>query len=192
VSVLPGFVVGRGGIKLALEGNHREFEDSVHQQLTPGTSSVLVWAPPDEEIVVWLKSTNLSDWLTDEGEAMQLARDGLDRLLAGVEVDLQIVDRIHTVALLKTDSIFKASLLLAPSLRSKVEPHFGWPVCAIAPCRDFLMLFRDGDDELIPKLAGMVAHEYEGDPNHSLTVEVLRTLDDGGIEAIGSFAEVLG
>jgi hypothetical protein len=192
VSVLPGFVVGRGGIKLALEGNHREFEDSVHTKLTPGTSSVLVWAPPDEEIVVWLRPTNLSDWLTDEVEATQLARDGLDRLLAEVQVDLQVVDRVHPVALLVTDSIFKASLLLAPSLRSTVEPHLGWPVCAIAPCRDFLMLFRAGDEELIPKLAGMAAHEYEGDPHHSLTVEVLRTRDGGGIEAIGSFAEVLG
>lgn len=190
MSVLPGFLVGRSGLRLSLEGNHREFEDSVHRKLTAGTSSVLVWAPPDEEIIVWLRKKNLSEWLTEEVEATALAREGLDRLLAEVEVVPQIVDTQHKVALLQTDSIFKASLLLAPGLRSKVEPVLGWPVCAVAPCRDFVMLFRDGDLDLIPKLAGIVAHEFEGDPHHSLTVEVLRVWDDGKIEALGSFAEI--
>jgi len=190
VSVLPGFLVGRSGLKLALEGNHRDFDDSVHQPLTAGTSTVLVWAPADEEIVVWLRANNLSDWLTEEVEATELARAGLDRLLEGIEVVPQVVDGTHRVALLETDSIFKASLLLAPGLRAKVEPHLGWPICAVAPCRDFVMMFRDGDLELIPKLAGIVAHEFESDPNHSLTVEVLRVWDGGRIEALGSFAEV--
>ncbi len=191
MSVLPDFLVARGGIKLALEGNHQAFEDSVHVKLTRGTSRVLAWAPPDEEIVVWLRPSNLADWLLSEEDAVELGRAGLDRLLADVPLTPQVVDREHDVLVLETDSIFKASLLLAPGLRAAVEPQLGWPVCAVAPCRDFLLLFRDGDDALIPKLSGMVAHEYEGDPNHALTLEVLR-VSDRGIEAIGAFAEVTG
>ncbi len=190
MSVLPGFLVGRSGLKLALEGNHRDFEEAVVTKLTNDTSAVLVWAPPDEEIIVWLRRKNLSDWLTEEVEATQLAREGLDRLLADINLVPQVIDQQHSVALFETDSVFKASLLLAPGLRAKVEPLLGWPVCAVAPCRDFVMLFRDGDTDLIPKLAGIVAHEYEGDPNHSLTTEVLRVWDDGKLEALGSFAEI--
>ena len=130
-------------MKLALEGNHRDFEEAVVTKLTNDTSAVLVWAPPDEQIIVWLRRKNLSDWLTEEVEATQLEREGLDRLLADINLVPQVIDQQHSVALFETDSVFKASLLLAPGLRAKVEPLLGWPVCAVAPCRDFVMLFRD-------------------------------------------------
>jgi len=182
---LPGWLVARGGLRISLEGAHQDFGDALVAPVTRGTRAVLAYTDPREEFLTWLTAGNLSDWHASIDDAQELASRQLDRLLAEAKIERAQLGQ-HEVAVLKTDSIFKASLLLAPGLRQRVEPLLGWPVHAVAPCRDFVFLFADPD--LIPELAGMVAHEYEGSP-HALTLEVLR-LVDGGLEALGAYAEV--
>jgi hypothetical protein len=66
-----------------------------------------------------------------------------------------------------------------------VEAQLGWPLRAVAPCRDFVYLFRDRDDSMLESLAAAVSHEHAGSPQ-PLTLEVLRIGDDG-VEAIGEY-----
>ena len=92
------------------------------------------------------------------------------------------------LGILQLDSVFKAALLRAPSLREVVEPDLGWPVCAVAPCRDFLYLFREEDLQgLVPLLAAIVTQEYETS-GYPLTPEVLRVSDEG-VLALGSYEQ---
>jgi hypothetical protein len=78
----------------------------------------------------------------------------------------------------------KASLLLAPSLRTTVEAAVGWPVLAVAPDRDFVYVWSAGHRDLIGRLSGVVTREHARAP-YPLSVEVFEIGDS--ISAIGSY-----
>lgn len=184
---LPGWLVARSGLRLSLEGNWRDFDESVRLPVTPGTSAVLTWCRPDEERIVWLTEGDLAGWGVALDDAIHIARQNLDGLLAQAEI-LPHEIAGHAVGVLISNSLFKSSLLLAPSLKDAVEPVLGWPARAIAPCRDFTLLLEGSGDDLIDTLATMVGSEFERDPNHALTMELLM-VTSGGVEALGTFAE---
>ncbi len=184
---LPGWLVARAGLRLSLEGNWRDFGDSITLPVTRGTCAVLTWCRPDEERIVWLTPADLATWGVEIDEAIKTARSNLDALLEQAEIMTHQIGG-HPVGLVASNSLFKSSLLLAPSLKDAVEPILGWPIRAIAPCRDFTLILELEGDELIDTLATMVGSEFERDPNHALTMELLM-VGGRGVQALGTFAE---
>jgi len=182
---LPPYLVARSGLRITLEPATTDFGPSLHSPLTPGTHEVIAWTDPDERRITWLSAASLDLWHARPDDVEEAARANMDRLLGEAELVVEDV-RGCKLGMLSIDSVFKASLLRAPSLRSVVEPALGWPVCAVAPCRDFLYLFPDADKEtLIPMLAVVVTREYESS-GYPLTAEVLRVSDEG-IVALGAY-----
>lgn len=184
---LPPYLVARSGLRIALEPSRTDFGSALHSQLTPSMSEVLVYTDPQERRITWLSGASLDLWHADPAEVEEVARTNMDTLLRSAELAVEAV-RGARLGILQLDSVFKAALLRAPSLREVVEPDLGWPVCAVAPCRDFLYLFREEDLQgLVPLLAAIVTQEYETS-GYPLTPEVLRVSDEG-VLALGSYEQ---
>jgi hypothetical protein len=182
--VPDGWFVARSGLRLLLTAQSRVVDDALHLPLSKDAAAALVHTGPDESLITFLRTGHLDTWHTDLQTAHNAALDGLDRVLA--EAALEVGEaRGYQLGMLSTHSPFKASLLLAPGLRAKVGSTLGWPLHAVAPCRDFLYLFEDVD--LVPLLANTVMHEFDGSA-HPISAEVFRVSDEG-LEAIGSYAE---
>jgi hypothetical protein len=174
---LPPYLVALSGLRITLEPARSDFGPSLCSQLTPGIA----------EVLAWLSAASLDLWHASAADVEQAARANMDRLLASAELVVEEV-RGCTLAMLSIDSAFKASLLRAPSLRARVEPSLGWPICAVAPCRDFLYLFPEADQQtLIPMLAAVVTQEFETS-GYPLSPEVLR-ISDEGVLALGAYGD---
>lgn len=178
----PGWLVARGGLRLLLMDRSAVADDALHLPLSPRAAATLVHTDPEEALITFVRTSHLEGWHVDLQEAHDAALAGLDRVLADATVELGEA-RGFVLGTLSTASPFKASLLLATGLRALVEPELGWPLHAVAPCRDFLYLFSDPD--LIPLLGTTVMHEFEGSA-HPVSNEVF-ALGDEGLEAIGSY-----
>lgn len=155
--------------------------DALRRELSPELAVCLVWTDPHEASVVFLSEAMLAGLNVDD--AWQIAAHNMDALLRATP--LEIDDAARPLGMLSTASAFKASLLTAPALRAKVEASLGWPVRAVAPCRDFVFVFRADDDALLPRLAKTVMRELGASP-YPLTAEVLE-IADAGLRALGSF-----
>lgn len=182
VGVPEGWWVARSGLRLLLMSRPTVPDDVLHLPLSERAAAVLVHTDPDESLITLLRKSHLETWHVGLEEAHEAALAGLDRVLADAELEVQDAGG-SPLGMLATHSPFKASLLLAPALRGTVEGALGWPVHAVAPCRDFLFVF--GDPDLVPKLGGPVMHEYESSA-HPVSNEVFRVGDEG-LEALGAY-----
>ena len=180
----PDWFVARSGLRISLESNTRDLGTSLTAPLTPRVTQVLCWTDPNEALITWVNGEHVDRWGVTEAELQDLALDNLDAMIEPTPLLIETFQG-RPLAMLDTDSVFKAALLLAPSLRAKVEPQLGWPVRAVAPARDFLFLFRDGDDELLGALGNVVLHEH-ANTRYPVSAEVFR-VDDEGLRAIGEF-----
>jgi hypothetical protein len=183
---LPDWLLAWPGLRLSLERRDERLEHALWSPVTPRLAAVLAWASPDEDRLTWLARDTPELWGHDlDAIAAQAARN-LDRIVQSAALRVEELAGAR-VALWEGEDWLKASYLLAPNVRERVEPHLGWPVHAIAPCRDFVLLFSEPTPALLERLAGVVAHEW-GESDDPLTAEVLR-LDDEGFGAIGEFQE---
>ncbi len=184
-AALPPYLVARSGLRMALEPASTDFGASIHAPLTPALAEVLCWTDPEERRITWITGATLDLWQARADDVLDAARAGLDRVLRSARLEVQQV-RGMPLGMLDVDTVFKASLIRAPSLRATVEAELGWPVCAVAPCRDFLYLFPESArDAMIPLLAAVVTREFESS-GYALSTEVLRVGDDG-VLALGSY-----
>ncbi len=172
-------------LRLALESSRIDLGSCVTQSVTTQLSRVLASAGPDERTVEYPSRRAVEDMEGGCEAALQQARANMATLLSGTPVEYTSAAG-HPLAMFETHSVFKASLLCAPNLKECVAGRLGWPVVAIAPARDFLMVFAAADaNSLVPRLGSVVVREYSGSA-YPLTSEVLRVSDDG-IVAIGAF-----
>lgn len=181
---LPGWFVARSGVRLLLSRAEDASDAVMHLPISDGACALLTHCDPDESLITWLGSGVLDTWHQSVEELAATAEANLDRLLD--EATLQVEElRGHRVGLLQIASAYKGSLILAPGLRRKVEPALGWPILAVVPCRDFLLLFSDR--AAIPALAPAVMAEFDGSA-HPVSNEVFE-IDDEGFSAIGRYAD---
>jgi hypothetical protein len=176
----------RAGLRLLLE--RREVLDPpvVHRVLSREIALVLAWTDPDETSVRLLTWDDLAGCSLQREDAWAVAGRQMDALLSETPIE---VDQVagSPVAMLATESVFKASLIAAPSLREHAEPLVGWPLMAVVPCRDFAYLLPDGASELVGRLGSVVLREFNESP-YPLSPEVFR-ISNEGIEAIGTFGD---
>ena len=129
---------------------------------------------------------DLKVWNVEKEAAIRAALSNMANILDGTPLKVDDHDG-HPVVMLEDDTAFKASLILAPNLREKVEHLLGWPVLAVTPCRDFVYLFKVGDEWLLERIGEVVVEEFEGS-GYPLTLEVLQ-ISDSGIRPVFKFGE---
>ena len=179
-----GWFVARSGVRLLLMARASLADDALHLPLSKKAAAALVHTDPEERLITFLRTGHLEGWMTDLQTAHDAALAGLDAVLAEAKLELgRAGDSGSPLGMLSTTSPFKASLLLAPGLKARVAEPLGWPLLAVAPCRDFLYLFSDR--ALIPELGSAVVHELETSP-HPISDEVFQ-IGDEGLEAIGAY-----
>ena len=119
-----------------------------------------------------------------EADAASLAFSNLDRELFASELVIDDIDGVP-LAYFESKLAFKASLMVAPSLRNAVSQRVGWPILAVAPHRSFLMLWPASHPELADRVGAVVIEEF-GTGAYPLSTEVYEIRNEG-VRAIGSF-----
>ncbi len=173
------------GLRLSAEPTSLKLGNAVRDDLSVELARVLAYTDADEAAVVYVDPAQLAVWKTTEEKARLQAAANLRDLLADTEIEFSLVAG-HPMALFVTNSVFKASLIFAPNLKKLVVEKLGWPVVAIAPCRDFLMVFSAARlDDLLARLGAIVLREFDGS-GYPITSEVLE-ISDAGLRALGAF-----
>ncbi|WP_257450240.1 hypothetical protein [Archangium lipolyticum] len=183
---LPGWEEARAGIRYAAEESESVagHPEVLAEPVTRKVSRLLVYTPEDERTIRWLTREDLTRWGVGEPELHAAARENMSALQARTAIEVEEVEGTP-LAMLSTDSVFKASLLLGPGFRAAMKATLGWPVIVVIPCRDFFYALRSSDTGLLGRLGGVVVREYTGS-GYPLTNEVLLVSDEG-IRAIGEF-----
>lgn len=179
---VPEWPLAARGLRWAFESRELDLRPFVHRELSQQLAVVLAFTDDDEELITLVSPPQLERWGVTLDEAKAIALENMDRLLGETEIEVDEV-RGAKLGMLATHSPFKASLLLAPSLRARVVDRLGWPLYAVIPCRDFAYLFTDR--ALLGPMAKTVVREH-ADGAYPLSTEVLR-IDDDTIAAIGAF-----
>ncbi len=182
----PDWVAAWPGLRLSLERRDERLDRALWAPVSPRLAAVLAWSAANEEALTWISEETRARWGVEAAAIETQAVRNLDSILRKTVLREERLGGAP-VLLLDNDDWLKASLLLAPGLKGVVAPILGWPVFAIAPCRDFLLLFGEPGPELQERLAGVVAHELES-TDDPLSAEILR-VDDQGFGAIGEFHE---
>lgn len=125
---------------------------------------------------------DLDSWGISAAAAEEAALRNLDGILENAAIEVSEKAGVR-VGMVPTNSPFKASLVLAPRIRRQAEATLGWPLFAVLPARDFLMLFAD--KALVPRFGRVVVAEFRSSA-YPLSTEVLEISDDG-LRAIGRF-----
>ena len=158
--------------------------EGLRKDISPALALCVVWTDDEEHSIRFISETTIDRWALGSAGAWSESAKQMDALLSKAPLEIEEVAG-SKLGMLATHSVFKASLIAAPGLRRHVEPALGWPVQAVVPCRDFVYLFRQDDQELLGRLGAVVLREYETSP-YPLSPEVLE-ISDSGIEALGSF-----
>lgn len=183
---LPAWPDIRHRLRWNLEPIGLQVPDGVGVAISRNLQRVLVEVEPDETRLRYITWPEARSWGASDEAISDAADQGLDRLMTAAAAYVEEPVTGHPVASFETPSPSKASLLLAASLRSSLPERLGWPVLAVAPARDFLLLFGEASaDVLLPRLGGIVHREFSRS-GYPLAEEVLR-VSDRGIEAVGSF-----
>ncbi|WNG34375.1 hypothetical protein F0U61_12585 [Archangium violaceum] len=184
---LPEWEEARAGIRYCAEKSELVVGHPavLADPFTPKLSRLLVYTPEDEHTLHWLTREALARWGVGESELHAAARENMAALQERTPVEVKKVARVP-LAVLRTHSAFKASLLLGPSFRAAMEAALGWPVLIVIPCRDSFHASRASDTEMPSLLWAELVREYLGS-GYSLTNEVLLVSDEG-IRALGEFS----
>ena len=176
----------RDGLRLMLEqAVVLDGTDTVNKSASPEVAISLVWIDDPETRIRLVQRRLLAEWQLDEQDAWGVAAANMDRLLAASPLKVMDGNQGLRLGMLETNSVFKASLLVAPGLRAHVAPRLGWPVFAVAPCRDFLYLVPDDAREQLGRMGAVVVREFTQSA-YPLSPEVFQ-ISDSGIRPIARF-----
>jgi len=126
----------------------------------------------------------LEEWNVDLDTVKSAARRNLAMTLAAAEI---CWNDYHGARLGYFGTLLpcKAAFIIAANLKQIAAPALGWPLLAVVPARDFLLLWDASRRDLIRELGGVVVKEFTQSP-YPLTMEVFE-ISDQGISAIGDF-----
>jgi hypothetical protein len=181
---LPLWPEARRGIISLAEAFREGMEGVIRDQVSQELQRVLSYTDPDFERLQWLTDADLTAWRVRPDDVLSAAEENMAGLMDRSRLEVSAVQGTP-LGYFDSPCPFKASLLFAPNFKQSVASQIGWPVLAVAPCRDFLYLWPAEGNDLIRRMGGLVATEYERS-GYPLTTEVLRMSDDG-IEAVGRF-----
>lgn len=156
---------------------------SISEDVTREVCRVLTLTDESRSRITWVTAAMCDDWGITVEQAKAAASRNQDTLLDGLslQTDEAAGERF---GMIPVDSAYKASTIFATSFRQFVEPHLGWPVLVVLPCRDFVYVLSE-TSSLLEKLGAVVVREFLSS-GYPITTEVLR-ISDEGIAAIGKF-----
>lgn len=156
------------------------------ERVSPRLDRILVHASAAGAVIRWMTPRSVSEMGLSVNAASRQAWSNLDTALGRAEQVSYPAPGGATLLSFATALPSKASLLLAPSLRTAVEGTLGWPVLAVAPDRGFVYLWNAKRRDLIDRLGAVVTREHARAP-YPLSAEVLEISDS--IRAIGSYQD---
>lgn len=143
----------------------------------------LIWCDLDTGLMLGIEKGMLDVWQKEETEVMECALRNFDAMLEGAQIEV-MPDSGHKVAVVKLPATtLKANVLTSARLKQKVSPVIGWPIWAVAPCADFVLLFNDKN--IIPNLGPTVYNEFMNS-EQPVSTEVFEITDEG-VVAIGNY-----
>jgi len=142
------------------EPNDYEVSAEIRAPVSPRLDRVLVHVTGDGGLIRWVAHAHLDKAGLTATDAAERAWANLDLAVRQAQVTTGEIAAATVVMLAATESPSKASLLLAPALREVVEDVIGWPVLAVAPDRDFVILWNAGRRDLITGMGSVVCREY--------------------------------
>lgn len=162
------------------------FNGTLNSRVDDDLVKVFVYTPEDGSRITWISDDTVARWGVSTSQVIATAERNMRKIAAESQIELKEIDGIK-VGMISTEEFpFKASILLADNFKELVEPHLGFPVYAVAPCRDFVFLIPHNNKDFLGRLGGVVKKEYH-ESGHSVTMDVLE-ITEAGVTAIGSFA----
>ena len=182
---LPAWPEAQNGIFPMLESTEVEIgANTTNRALTDATRLLLVHFSEETGIIRFLRSFDLEGWDVAEEDAWEVAESVLDRVMLATEVTYLDAGDLR-LGMLEAREPYKASLIRAPSLKSKVEDELGWPIYAVAPSRGFVYLLGHKDGDQVGRLGNVVLKEFKS-AEYPISTEIWE-IGDNGIEMIGYF-----
>ena len=159
-------------------------DDTIRKAVTDSTRLLLVHFNEDAGIIRFLRGSDLGRWGISEDDAWKAAAATLDRVMQATEVSYIDAGDLR-LGVIEANEPYKASLIRAPSLRSKVEQELGWPIYAVAPSRGIVYLLAQKDIDQIGRLGDVVLKQFKS-AEYPISTEIWEIGDDD-IEMVGSF-----
>ena len=181
---LPSWERARTLVYFSAEPSAHEFGKAIRYPVSQEVTKVLVLTDEDESVVTWLTPDALAEWGVTQADVESAAYENMDRLLEGKSPEVETIDEMK-LGMVPVGSVFKASTIFAPGFKTFVAQGLQWPVLAVIPCRDFILVLAETDKALLNRMAAVVKREY-GESGYPITTEVFEISDDG-IRAIGAF-----
>lgn len=181
---VPEWQVLKEGIYISLESNDYLYLDKVASRpLSDLSVMVLSYYDRKTNRISWLLRDDIAKIGVNEAEIWKKAQENLEIIISNSQVLFTEVEGEY-IGMIEVEEPYKASLLLAKSLKQKVINKLGWPIYATAPSRDFVYLLSK-KGKLINFVGQTVISEFQSS-GYPLSTEVWE-LSDNKIQAIGEF-----
>lgn len=185
----PVWEAVRPRIRYSLEPANYEnrFEGVLCKFLTDELIQVFVYTSHDGSRVSWINESMLRDWGVTREQLIEQAEHNIAAIVDDAKLEVKDIEGSPLGMISTKEMAFKAALVLSPKFRDLVSPTHGWPVCVVVPCRDFVYVIRDGDQNLLGRLGSVVVDEYSKS-GYPITTNLLRVSGDG-VETIGTYRD---
>ena len=182
---LPAWPDAASGLFPMIESTEVQFESTVIARPLSGKTIVaLVHYSPETHSVHFITPVDLGAWKITEQQAWAAAEAAMAKTVGTYRVEVREGGEFP-VGLIHAPEPYKASAILSAALKERLKDTLGWPVYAVAPCRDFVMLMRKKDHGYLGRVGDVVLREFK-DSAYPLSTEVWE-LSDAGAKAIGEF-----
>lgn len=176
-------------LRYALESADYEgsFEGIIHRMLNDALVQVLVCSVAEGRRIVWVNTSMLDTWGVSMEEVLDCADANMCALAEATTCEVQEVKGFRLGMLSTPEVAFKASLVLSPGFKSLVESNLGWPVFVVVPCRDFVYVIPEADQDLLGYLGHTVLEEYNTSA-YPITRDILH-INFARIAVVGTFPD---
>jgi hypothetical protein len=162
------------------------FGGILHSRVVDGLMKVFVYVPEVGSRITWISEMTVKTWGVTPDQVYSIAEKNMRKITSEANIEIEEGNGV-TLGMISTDETpFKASLLLSDNFRELVEPKLGFPVYAVAPCRDFVFVVPHAQKDTLGRLGRVVIEQFHNS-GHSVTMDVLEITEEG-LSAIGTFA----
>lgn len=171
-------------IYISLYPSDFDFKDFINFKVTEQTNKVYLHS--ENNRFSWISKADLEKWNITDVELESQAQKNADRILAESQIKFDTIENRKLGMLESEYSNLKSALLLAPSMKEKVQTDFSYPFYAVIPVRDFCYIFSEKDFEFFSQRIGPVVVDEFKQSGYPITTELLKFSDEG-IETVGIY-----
>lgn len=164
--------------------NDETYENFIFEYISQDLAKTHIIAGREGSIE-WISRDMLKEWNISEDVLKDTAKTNMLKLLDSAKLEIIGKDKKKAGFVSLKKDFLNASTILSPSFRSLVENDLGWPVLAVIPCRDFIIVFNEKDEFTLNRFEQKVVTDYKNSP-YPLTTEILK-ISDEGITVIGKY-----